>query len=323
MRTRSSWIWCWIVVAVLASGAGAQQYTTIIDNLPTCTGNRNGRVISVSDAVSDADCTEGGATGEDRFVHQCICDTLNALGPYWKAVGGGAGSSGPADALAPAVVIEGTTFEGNFTFADPTADWTWDWSPTGQSLVPSGTNSLPTYSFAGDPNTGIYSDTADTIKFTVGGSRRLYLNTSGLYPNVGIFGAGDTGHYLEGFLRHVQTSTAGSGAPRATQVYEAQYLFTNEGSTAENYHALPSAVVGYPFAYCAQDADGIRVVAAAGDTIRVIDKVTAAAGYVSSTTIGSCISLQAINATEWFTTAIVGVWTDGTFTYDDTGLTAP
>jgi hypothetical protein len=91
MRTRSSWIWYWIVGAVLASGAGAQQYTTIIDNLPTCTGNRNGRVISVSDAVSDADCTEGGATGEDRFVHPCICDTLNALGPYWKAVGGGAG----------------------------------------------------------------------------------------------------------------------------------------------------------------------------------------------------------------------------------------
>lgn len=88
MRTRSSWIWCWVIGAVLASVAGAQQYTTIIDNLPTCTGNRNGRVISVSDAVSDTDCTVGGATGTDRFVHQCICDTLNALGPYWKAVGG-------------------------------------------------------------------------------------------------------------------------------------------------------------------------------------------------------------------------------------------
>lgn len=133
MRTRSNWIWCWMIGAVLASGAGAQQYTTIIDNLPTCTGNRNGRVISVSDAVSDADCTEGGATGEDRFVHQCICDTLNALGPYWKAVGGGGGSSGPATALESPVVIEGTAdaFEGNFTFADPTADWTWAWGADG------------------------------------------------------------------------------------------------------------------------------------------------------------------------------------------------
>jgi len=90
MRTRSSWIWCWVVGAVLASGAGAQQYTTIIDNLPTCTGNRNGRIIAVSDAVDDSDCSVGEATGEDRFVHLCICDTLNALGPYWKAVGGAA-----------------------------------------------------------------------------------------------------------------------------------------------------------------------------------------------------------------------------------------
>ena len=111
MRTRSSWIWCWIIGAALAAGAGAQQYTTIIDNLPTCTGNRNGRIIAVSDATSDSDCTEGGATGEDRFVHPCICDTLNALGPYWKAVGGGAGGAG--DVLlagdADGQVIQGRT----------------------------------------------------------------------------------------------------------------------------------------------------------------------------------------------------------------------
>lgn len=105
MRTRSSWIWYWIVGAVLASGAGAQQYTTIIDNLPTCTGNRNGRIIAVSDATSDSDCTTGGATGEDRFVHPCICDTLNALGPYWKAVGGGAGG-GNGDVVGPASAVD-------------------------------------------------------------------------------------------------------------------------------------------------------------------------------------------------------------------------
>lgn len=169
MRTRSSWIWCWVIGAVLASGAGAQQYTTIIDNLPTCTGNRNGRVISVSDAVSDSDCTVGGATGTDRFVHQCICDTLNALGPYWKAVGGSGGgvtgltSCADGTAIADNALLrgdgttkcqgstvtvadstgnlqwEGTTadaFEGNFTFADPTADWTWAWDATGNVTIP-------------------------------------------------------------------------------------------------------------------------------------------------------------------------------------------
>ncbi len=91
MLKRPSWIWCWMIGAVLAAGASAQQYATIIDNLPQCVGNRNGRIISVSDATSDSDCAVGGATGEDRFVHPCVCDTLNALGPYWKAVGGGGG----------------------------------------------------------------------------------------------------------------------------------------------------------------------------------------------------------------------------------------
>ena len=111
MQTRSSWIWCWIIGAVLASSASAQVYVSLIDNLPTCIGNRNGRIISVSDAVDDSDCSVGGATGENRFVHPCICDTLNALGPYWKAVGGGSGGAG--DVLlagdADGQVIQGRT----------------------------------------------------------------------------------------------------------------------------------------------------------------------------------------------------------------------
>lgn len=69
-------------------------YTTIVANLPTCVGNRNGQIISVADGVDYADCSTGGATGTDRHVVACQCDTLNALGPYWKAVGGGAGGAG-------------------------------------------------------------------------------------------------------------------------------------------------------------------------------------------------------------------------------------
>ena len=216
MRTRSSWIWCWIVGVVLASGAGAQQYTTIIDNLPTCTGNRNGRVISVSDATSDSDCTVGGATGEDRFVHQCICDTLNALGPYWKAVGGGAGGAGvsgldTADggtALADNTIVrgdgttgiqgsavtiadttgdlqwEGTTaddFEGNFTFADPTEDWTWAWGATGSVTIP-GNIQGPT---AGFTIFGGTSATADLIFQTTTGVGASGSNMSFLVGNNG------------------------------------------------------------------------------------------------------------------------------------------
>lgn len=103
----------------------------------------------------------------------------------------------------------------------------------------------------------------------------------------------------------------------------ARYLYSNEGAAAQIVVTLPTAVAGKDFTFVIQDADGFRVTANTGDTIRVIDKVTAAAGYIESTTIGSVVRLVAINATEWFAVSIHGVWTDGTFTYDDTGNTSP
>lgn len=121
----------------------------------------------------------------------------------------------------------------------------------------------------------------------------------------------------------VEASTAGSGAPNVLAANESGKLLTNEGSTAANYHTLVSAVAGYKYEFFVQDADGMRIVANTGDTIRVIDKVTASAGYIESTTIGSCVVLKAINATEWVAMSVHGVWTDGTFTFDDTGLTSP
>ena len=55
----------------------------------------------------------------------------------------------------------------------------------------------------------------------------------------------------------------------------------------------------------------------------MIDKITGTAGYISSTTIGSVVTLVAVDATTWVATSIHGVWTDGTFTYDDTANTTP
>lgn len=55
---------------------------------------------------------------------------------------------------------EGTTaddFEGNFTFADPTEDWTWAWSSAGALALPTGTASLPSLNL-GTANVGWYRD---------------------------------------------------------------------------------------------------------------------------------------------------------------------
>jgi len=89
-------------------------------------------------------------------------------------------------------------------------------------------------------------------------------------------------------------------------------LFTNEGATAISVFTLPpldTLTWGSNFSFYIQNAFGIRIVAAAGDTIRVAATASAAAGNVSATVIGNSIKLESINGTEWVATAVVGTWT--------------
>lgn len=106
----------------------------------------------------------------------------------------------------------------------------------------------------------------------------------------------------------IEASTAGSGAPNVLTSSETMKLLTNEGATAETYNTLPTAVAGLVFEFVCQDVDGIRITASAGDTIRIDGSVSAAAGFVRSSTIGSTLRLVAINATEWIAMAAVGTW---------------
>ena len=50
---------------------------------------------------------------------------------------------------------------------------------SGQVAVPAGSNSAPSYSIYNDTNTGMYSNGADTLDFTTGGTNRLRLDSSG------------------------------------------------------------------------------------------------------------------------------------------------
>lgn len=122
-----------------------------------------------------------------------------------------------------------------------------------------------------------------------------------------VFTGSATGSLLAKTL--VEANTAGSGSPNILTEAESGTLLTNEGASAQNYHTLPTAVAGLVFEFIVQDADGIRVVAAAGDTIQDVGTVSAAAGYIQSTTIGSAIRMVAINATQWVVTSKQGTWT--------------
>jgi hypothetical protein len=128
----------------------------------------------------------------------------------------------------------------------------------------------------------------------------------------GIYQTGTATNYLAGVTLTkvlVEANTAGSGSPNIITATESRSVFTNEGATALNYHTLPTAAVGLVYTFYVQDTDGIRVVANTGDTIRIDTVVSAAAGYAESTTVGSSVTLTAINATEWVATSVIGTWT--------------
>jgi hypothetical protein len=103
--------------------------------------------------------------------------------------------------------------------------------------------------------------------------------------------------------------TAQASTPLTLTSSDSGKLYTNEGATAQIVFNLPTAAAGLEFTFVVQDSDGLQVVAASGDTIRIAGSVTVSAGSISTTTIGNTVHLKAINATEWIALSHEGTWT--------------
>ncbi|YBV97524.1 hypothetical protein M1D80_11785 [Phyllobacteriaceae bacterium JZ32] len=87
-------------------------------------------------------------------------------------------------------------------------------------------------------------------------------------------------------------------------------IYSNGGATALTVFNLPGAEIGLKFGFMCLDADGIRVVAASGDVIRVNGAASSAAGHVDNTgAVGTYIELMAHDTTNWVATRVVGTWT--------------
>lgn len=159
---------------------------------------------------------------------------------------------------------------------------------------------------SGTAEGGFVSDgvTGQGIWVWPGGTIRI-----GLFPTAA---GNDNGALLQvagtmtnGFFTSPQTTT-----PIAvSSANDLNKVFTNEGAAALVQFNLPGAAAGRQYEFIVQDAVGITVDAAAGDTIRIGTSVTAASGSITSTTVGSTIKLKAINATEWIATSMMGAWT--------------
>lgn len=114
---------------------------------------------------------------------------------------------------------------------------------------------------------------------------------------------------IQGTLRNDRFVSAHAASPvLVSSTGDKNKVFTNQGATGAITFNLPTAVAGLTFTFFVQDADGIVINAAAGDTIRIDTLVTAAGGSVTSTAIGSSVTLVAINATEWVAIAALGTW---------------
>lgn len=158
---------------------------------------------------------------------------------------------------------------------------------------------------AGGAGQMTFTDAADCILDATTKYVLFWIDTGGspvtLYE-VARFGFGPSSQ--------LEVNVAVSASPNILTAGEVGKVFTNEGATAKNYHTLPAARAGLgPYTFVVQDADGMRIVAGAGDTIRIAASESAAAGLIECTTIGNTVTLIAINATEWVAVSYVGTWT--------------
>ena len=110
-------------------------------------------------------------------------------------------------------------------------------------------------------------------------------------------------------VKSVEHNTAGVGSPNIIAASENGKIFTNKGTTVQNYHTLPAASPGLTFEYAVVDTDGITITANTDDVIVHGATTSTPAGTISSTTVGSTLRLVAIDTISWYVMSFTGTWT--------------
>ncbi len=290
-------------VTWLTAGSGL----TITDTTITASGGIGGSTGSTDNAILRADGT-GGATAQGSAG--TISDTgqvatsgtsagfkashTSATTPLFLDVLSSGTMSWGSNVDAANAVSDATKPQWRVAISQSSDNYSISRSPAGASWTPS---TLFSMSSAGD--------------FVFGSGAILRVNSStskiGINRLSPVAMLDVNGSCVHQFL--VEANTAGSGAPNVLIAAESLTILTNEGTTAENYHTLPSAAAGYRFLFHVQDADGLRITAASGDTIRTSTGVSATGGFIRCATQGAWILLDSINATEWVEHGERGTWT--------------
>jgi hypothetical protein len=97
----------------------------------------------------------------------------------------------------------------------------------------------------------------------------------------------------------------------AVALEESNRTYLAANTTAMAQVSLPAAAAGYTFKFVVTVAQGLRIRAFTSDTIRIGSTVTAAAGYVQSTTVGDYLELIAVSSSAWIARSPIQGWTVG------------
>lgn len=162
---------------------------------------------------------------------------------------------------------------------------------------------------------GMYDSGYLSLNLWAGSSTAKHITIIGTGAETGYVGIGTNRPtaklHVSGTLlsqKLVEANTAGSGSPNIITSSESGTLYTNEWATALNYHTLPTASAWLTYTFYVDDADWIRITANTGDIIQINGVASASAWYAECTAIGGCLTLTAINATDWVATSVIWAW---------------
>ncbi len=107
----------------------------------------------------------------------------------------------------------------------------------------------------------------------------------------------------------VEINTTGdTGDPNILLATESRLVLVGAHAGEMQFNTLPTASAGQVFTFICNDGNGMRIVAAGGETIRLNGQVTVAAGYIETTVVGSVVKLICLDGTEWMAITIIGTW---------------
>lgn len=199
-------------------------------------------------------------------------------------------------------------------------------------LGPAGLVGAPTYSFSGDPDSGLYSVAGNNVGIAVGGAERYRFGSGGLLtiavegigigtsagsPDVGLVrpGAGvvraSNGSTGLGALIGGVSVEANTGT-KAPTVIESGELYTNTGDADGSTINLPDdPTIGTIYTVTATVAQNITLAPAAGETVMFGNVVCGTSFVIGGVATGIGDSVTVIAATGgsgavWITTAFAG-----------------